>query len=348
MPMVKAVGINGFGRIGRAIFRIVLEKEPFDVLVINDINPDNKNLAYQLKYDSLWGTLQADVSSDESGLTVSGKKIFVYHEKNIDKVPWDEHGVERVIDASGVHNNLLKARELKGKVKNIIITHAPEDELIDRSVIMGINEKDIDVKNDLIISNSICDANAIGPVLNVLQEHYGVESGFVTTLHPWLSYQNLLDGSSPSFAYPGHIYPHYVLGRASPLALLPKPTTAITAACKVMKDLKGKFYSFSYRVPTPAVSSSDMTIKLSKKTTVEELKCLFEAEEKKQKFKIFHCNTEPLVSVDFKGMEYSCIVDFRWLSVIDGTYAKIILWYDNEWGYSSRAIDLVSYLFSLD
>ena len=337
--MEQRIGINGFGRIGRAIFRLLLEKEGMDAVVINDINQDKNNLAYLLKYDSLHGTLKQKVSSDKEGIVVDGKKVFIYHEKHIDKVPWHEHKVSIVMDATGVHDNVVKARDLKGKVQRVIVTHSPAEELLDRSVIIGINEKDIKAE-DFVISSSICDANAFGPVIHALERQYGVDHGAITTLHPWLQYQNLLDGPSMSFAYPGHVYSEYVLGRASTMSLLPKPTTTVSATCKVLKHLSGKFYAFSYRVPTAAVSSSDLTVKLKKKTTVEEVKCLFEAEEKKQRFKVFHNNFEPLVSIDFKGMEYSVIIDHRWTAVMDGNYVKLILWYDNEWGYAARVIDL--------
>lgn len=344
----KCVGINGFGRIGRAIFRIILEKKLFDIVVINDINPDNNNIAYQLKYDSLYGILREKIEADDSGIIVGGKKIFVYHEKNIDNVPWEKHGVSRIIDATGVHENAIRARNLKGKVNQVILTHSPKEDLVDRSVIMGINENEVDIKNDLILSASICDANAFGPVMDVLNRAYGIDHGFVTTLHPWLQYQNLLDGPTPSFAYPGHIDSHYILGRASGFSLLPKPTTAIDATCKVLKWLKGRFYSFSYRVPMAIVSSADISVKLIKKATADEIKKLFESEEKKQKYKIFTNNHDPLVSIDFKQSEYSAIIDQRWTAVNDGNYVKLILWYDNEWGYSCRVVDLVHYLFEND
>ncbi len=346
VKLERKVGINGFGRIGRAIFRRILESKYFDIVVINDINPDNKNIAYQLKYDSLYGTLKKEIKPDKSGIIIEGKKIFVYHEKNIDEVPWDKHGITRIVDASGVHENTVRARNLKNRVKQVILTHSPKEEFVDKTVIMGVNENEIDIDNDLIISNSICDANAIAPVINLLDKKYGIGHGFITTLHPWLQYQNLLDGPTPSFAYPGHIYSHYSLGRASTFSLLPKPTTAVEATCRVLKGLKGKFYAFSYRVPTAAVSSSDISTKLNKKATVEEIKNLFEEEAKKQKNKIFHNNYDPLVSIDFLGMEYSAIIDHRWTELNNGNYLKLILWYDNEWGYSCRVVDLVDFLFS--
>lgn len=333
------VGINGFGRIGRAILRKVLESKDFEIVVINDINPDNKNIAYQLKYDSLYGTLKNEIKTNDKGITIDGKQIFIFHEKYIENVKWEWYNAEIVIDSSGVYRNIEGARKLKGKVKHIVLTNSPKEV---KTIIMGVNENEI--KDDFIISNSICDANAIAPIVNLLNKAYGIEHGFVTTLHPYLQYQNLLDGSSPSFAYPNSIYPHYGLGRASTFSLIPKPTTAVEAVCKVLKELEGKFYAFSYRVPTAVVSSSDISIKLSRKVTVDEIKNLFETEAKKQKYKIFYNNYEPLVSIDFKGMEYSVVIDQRWTK-IKGNYLKLVLWYDNEWGYSCRVVDLVNCLF---
>ena len=347
--MTRFVGINGFGRIGRAIFRILMQKKCFDAIVINDINPDNKNLAYQLKYDSLYGKLDYDITADDEGITVNGKKVYVYHEKKIDEVPWEKHDVKRVICSSGVFDNVVRSRNLKEKgIKQSIITHSPDEKVLDKSIIMGVNEEELDVKKDMVISSSICDAIAFAPVAKALHNSYGIDHGFVTTLHPWLQYQNLLDGPSPSWSMPGHIFSHYTLGRASTLSLLPKPTTTVMAASKVLKFLEGKFYSFSYRIPTAAVCSSDVSVKLNKKVTKEEVINLFKEEERKQKFKIFYNNFEPLVSIDFKGMEHSVIVDQRWTAVNDGNYLKLILWYDNEWGYSSRVVDLVNYMFEKD
>ncbi len=179
-----------------------------------------------------------------------------------------------------------------------------------------------------------------------MYKKYGIDHGFVTTLHPWLQYQNLLDGPSISWSMPGYLDPHYALGRASTFSLMPKPTTTVTAVCKVLKFLKNKFYSFSYRVPTATVTSCDISMKLNKKVTVEDIINLFKGEAKKQKLKIFYNNFDPLVSIDFKGSEYSAIIDHRWTAVNNGDYLKLILWYDNEWGYSCRVVDLVDYLFS--
>ncbi len=340
------VGINGFGRIGRAIFRINKNKNVFNIVAINDINPDNNNMAYLLKYDSTYGRLDDDITAGKESIMINGKtKVFVYHKGNVDEVPWDRHDIDVVIDSSGIHENILRARKLREKgIKKCIITYSPDKELVDKTIIMGANEDKIDFENDFVISSSICDANAFAPVINLLNENFEVDHGFLTTLHPWLQYQNLLDGPSDSFAYPGDIYQHYVLGRASLPSLIPKPTSCITASCKVLDFLNDKFMSFSYRVPTAIVSSADISVKLNKKTNRDEIISLFKNEEKKQKIKIFLNNEEPLVSADFKGCEYSVVIDHRWTMVNKANYLKIVLWYDNEWGYSSRVIDLIKYL----
>jgi len=347
--MERLVGINGFGRIGRAIFRILLQKKYFDILVINEINPDNKNIAYQLQYDSLYGKLDDKISADAESITVNGKKIYVYHEKSIDDVPWEKHNVSRVIDSSGVFDNVIRSRNLRDKgVKQAIITHSPDEKALDKSIIMGVNEHDLDVKKDMVISSSICDSVAFAPVAKALLDNYGIDHGFLTTLHPWLQYQNLLDGPSISWSMPGHTDSHYILGRASTFSLMPKPTSTVTAACKVLKALDHKFHSFSYRVPTATVSSSDISVKLNKKVTKEEVVEMFKRMEQKQKLKIFYNNFDPLVSIDFKGMEHSAIIDHRWTTINDGNYLKLILWYDNEWGYSCRVVDMVNYIFDKD
>jgi glyceraldehyde 3-phosphate dehydrogenase len=223
------------------------------------------------------------------------------------------------------------------------VTHSPEPSLIDKSIIMGVNEKTLK-KEDYLISSSICDANAFAPTVNVLNKHYGVNHGFITTLHPWLNYQNLLDGASKSFGYPGTTYGQYELGRASLSSLIPKPTSCVLATEKVLPDLKGKFLSVSYRVPTSIVSSCDVSVKLNKNVTETGVTELFKRLEKEQEYKIFHNNFEPLVSIDFVKSNYSAIIDQRWTMVNNDNYLKMILWYDNEWGYSNRVVDLVDYI----
>ena len=332
------VGINGFGRIGRAIFRINLSEKAFEVVMINDINPDNGNIGYTLKYDSTYGKLNNKVKSSKTGLEIDGAFIEVTHKSSIDEVNWKKNKVDIVIDSSGVVENIKKARNLKG-ISKCIVTHSPDMSLVDKTIILGVNEKEIN-DDDFVLASSICDANAFAPVANLLNKKFGIEHGFVTTLHPWLNYQNLLDGPSKSFAYPDKIHHEYALGRASPNALIPKPTSCIDATCKVLPDLVGKISSHSFRVPTSIVSSAVPSLKLKEKATKDQILELFKEAEASQSFPIFHNTSKPLISTDFIGSSYSVVIDNRWTS-LNHNYLKLVLWYDNEWGYSSRVVDLV-------
>jgi glyceraldehyde 3-phosphate dehydrogenase len=344
MEKVKTkVGINGLGRIGRAIFRINMITNNFEVVAVNDVNPSNQNLAYLLKYDSIYGRLSNKVDSDDGHLIIDDLKIRVIHENSIADVPWKEMGVDIVIDASGINENLIEGRKLKETgIRNVIVTHSPDD--IDYTMIMGVNENQVDVKKHFLISSSICDANAFSPIMHILNEMYGVEYGFLTTLHPWLNYQNILDGPSRSFAYPGEIYSNFSLGRASTEALIPKTTSCISASKKVLPFIDDNFQSLSYRVPTPIVSSADISVKLKKEVTKEEVINMFKAYEEKQEMNIIHNNFEPLISKDFTASEFSAIIDQRWTDVNKYNFLKLILWYDNEWGYSHRVVDTVSFV----
>jgi glyceraldehyde 3-phosphate dehydrogenase len=340
------VGINGLGRIGRALLRNMLKQGMCKVTAVNDINPDIENLAYLIKYDSTYGRL-------DNTVVVKGDTIVIddFHPIRITQNP-DIHGVDwdadLVVDASGVTKNLINARELKKQgVKWCIVTNSPEASMVDKTIIMGVNEDTINPGVDFLLSSSICDANAFVPVMHTLDQHLEIDHGFLTTLHPWLSYQNLLDGPSISYATPGEIYDHYALGRSSIGALIPKTTSAISASCKVLTNLTGKFMSVSFRIPTAIVSCGDVSVKFKKKTSAEEIKRILFDQERKQKLKIIHNNGEALVSADYAGFDYSASVDHRWIMVNDENYAKLVLWYDNEWGYSARVYDLVNYLESV-
>jgi len=343
--MKLKVGINGFGRIGRAILRNNLEKKYFDIVHINDINPDINNLAYLIKFDSTYGKLLNKVKAKKGKLIIDGNEIVITHEKSISDIDWTSASVDIVIDSSGVDINLNNASKLKRQgIKKYICTNSPAKEKVDKTIIMGVNEKTINLDNDFKIAASICDANAFVPVTNLLENAYGIEHGFLTTLHPWLGYQNLLDGPSVSYSSPGEIHDHYALGRSSFGTLIPKTTSAINASCKVLESLNGKFLSFSYRVPTMIVGSGDASIKLKKKTSTTEVMELFNQAQRDQKYAIFHNNTKNLISSDFIGSDYSVVVDHRWLHVNEDNYIKVVMWYDNEWGYSARVMDLVNFL----
>jgi len=339
------VGINGFGRIGRAIYKSNLFKKYFDIVRINDINNDINNLAYLLKYDTTYGKLDNKIHVNDNSILVDDHSFKVSNCENMLDVKWDADKIDIVVDSTGISKNLSVARDLREKgVKYCIVTNSPEKNKIDKTIIMGVNEDSIISKKDFLIASSICDANAFVPVANVLDREFGIEHGFLTTLHPWLGYQNLLDGPSASYSSPGEIHDHYALGRSSFGTIIPKTTSAIDATYKVLENLKGKFLSFSFRVPTMIVGTADASIKLKNSTTSESIKDLFIEEQKNQEYKTFYNNDKNLISSDFIKSEYSAIVDHRWIMVNNDNYLKIVLWYDNEWGYSCRVVDLINYI----
>ncbi len=212
-------------------------------------------------------------------------------------------------------------------------------------MVLGANEKQLDIENHQVISSSICDATAIAPVLKIVKDKWGIQSGHLTTLHPWLGYQNLMDGPASSWSVPGEIYHHFALGRASVGNLIPKPTSALDASAKVLDGISNEnIGSYSVRTPTSIVGSADITLLLKNKTSKEEVLNEFKIYSEKQKWKIINNNFEPLVSLDFKSSEFSANVDHRFTNVIQDNMLKLVLWYDNEWGYASRVCDQVQYI----
>jgi glyceraldehyde 3-phosphate dehydrogenase len=334
------IGINGFGRVGRAFYRVNHLLKGHEVVAINDINPDPGNLAYLLQYDSTYGKLEGAIARRGEAIVHDGRAIPVFAKAAVSEVPWARHGVEVVIEATGVYENVLLARQaLGGPVKKVLVTASPEP--VDQTIVMGVNEDSYDPAAHHVIAASICDANACAPVLKLVDDAFGIEHGFCTTLHPWLSYQNLMDGPSKSQAFSGEIYHQYALGRDSTASLIPKPTTVISAVERVLPRLKGRFECFSYRVPTKIVASADLSIKLGRKTTLEELRETLRAGTEKRPSLLRWCE-EPLVSIDFAQTQQSAAIDGRWLQLCGGEYAKIVLWYDNEWAFAHRLVDLLA------
>lgn len=342
------IGLNGVGRIGRHVARNILSDDRFELVHINDINPDLGNIAYTFNYDTLYGSSEKLFTASDSGLLFNKRKhIKTTHEVSSEEVDWESSGVDIIIDASGVFDNVLASRKLivEKKVKKVLITHSPSN--VDFTLVLGANEKDYDHLEHNLVATSICDATAIAPVLKVVEEEFGIMSGSVTTLHPWLNYQNLLDGPASSWSHPGEVYHHYALGRAVDGNLIPKPTTALSATFKVLPKLNPEnFLSFSYRTPTAIVGSADITLSISRETTSEEVKQIFSNYEDHFEWPIMRGNCDPLVSLDFKGSEYSAVVDHRWTSVAGGKLLKLVLWYDNEYGYSKRVFDQLKYIVS--
>lgn len=341
MKKIK-VGINGIGRIGKALCRKIVKDPDFELIHINDINPDIGNIVYQLNYDTLYGNLAPEdkfYSEDNSYLRLDRKKISYSTKNKINEVDGFK-GLDLVIDSSGVKSNVLLAKKLitKKEVKKIIITHSPEE--VDFTMVLGGNEEDYNPSKHNLISSSICDATAIAPVLKFINEKYGIENGYITTLHPWLNYQKLLDGPSSSWSVPGSIYHHYALGRSSIGNMIPKPTSALDATFKILPELNKKIGSFSYRTPTNIIGSADITLNLkSDISSVDIIIKDLEEMEKNQELKIIKNSFDPLVSLDYLKSDFSVHIDHRWSEVISGSLLKLVLWYDNEWGYTSKVID---------
>lgn len=337
------IGLNGFGRIGRVVSRIILEQQDVELVVINEIDRDVANLAYLLKYDSLYGRLDHTVVADGAALVVGGQRIPIVSCHDVRDVRWQDHGVDVVIEATGVSANADAAHELvsEGRVKKVVVTNAHK--AVDATVIIGVNDDRYDAQRHHVVSSSICDANAIAPLLHRVDAEWGIEAAFVTTLHPWLSYQNLLDGPVSSVASPGHSWPDYSLGRASVVNLIPKDTTAGNATAVVLPQLKGVLEAISFRVPLHIVSASDLSIKLRRGTSPDAVNEHF-AEAARRLPHVMALEREALVSSDYMRTRQSCIVDARRTKVIDGRFLKMVTWYDNEWGYANRVLDVVRLL----
>ncbi len=337
------IGINGFGRIGRVIARILSTKKKFKIVLINEIDEDVNNLAYLFKYDSHYGKFNGSVSTNKKTIKINKNKIDITNIEKVENIPLKKKKVDILIDASGVDTNVNSAKKvLKQGVKKVIVTHSPKKN-VDFTMIMGVNEKKY--KNDIhnIISSSICDATAIAPVLNQIEKNWGIESGFITTLHSRLSYQNLLDGSVRSISSPGHKWKDYSLGRNSMASLIPKKTTAVDAVIRTIPCLEGKLAGLSFRVPTAIVCGSDLTIKLKKNVSLLEVKKFLNLTAKKNS-KIFEFQTEPLVSIDHLKTTKSSIIDSNYIDVLNSDLLKLVIWYDNEWGYGNRVVDILNYI----
>ena len=340
---MKRIAINGFGRIGRAIAKINEKNKLFDLILINDINPHPENLAYLFKYDSTYGKFEGEVGSEQDAITINNNRSHYTSYKNLDDIPWDDMSIDLLIDSSGIGKNIAEGKSLiqEKKFRKMIVTNSYSD--VDNEIIMGVNDNEL-LAEDNVVSNSICDANAIAHIMKWLDEEYEILNGSLTTLHPWLAYQNLVDGASISSANPGVIWKDYALGRASTGNLIPKNTTAMTAVEKVIPKLKGKVLSFSYRIPTDIVASSDITLSLGKDVSESELRQFFE--NKCDSSRYVKMNYESLVSMDYEKEELSGVIDGQWLKT-NKNVVKVVLWYDNEWGYSSRVLDLATKLLSL-
>jgi len=332
--MAVKVGINGFGRIGRNIFRTSIGDSDIDFVAVNDLT-DTKTLAHLLKYDSVLGNLDHEISSTENGITVEGEEFRVFSQRDPAAIDWESVGAEIVIESTGIFTKAEDAKKhLRGSVKKVIISAPAKNE--DITIVLGVNEEQYDPAAHNIISNASCTTNCLAPVAKVVHEKFGIRSAQMTTIHSYTNDQQLLD------------LPHKDMrrARAAALSMIPTSTGAAKAVALVMPELKGKFDGISVRVPTPNVSLVDVVMDLERETTAEEVNRAFKDAANEELRGILAFSEEPLVSIDFRGNPNSSIVDAEYTKVIGGRMLKVLSWYDNEWGYSCRVRDLIKYIAS--
>lgn len=326
--MVK-VAINGFGRIGRNALKILLDRHDVQVVGINDIT-DAKTLAHLLKHDSSYGTYDKTVKAGENSIFVNSREIPVFAEKDPANLPWGKLGVDVVIESTGFFTNPEDARaHIKAGAKKVVIS-APAKGEGAKTVVLGVNEEVVD-ETDEILSNASCTTNCIAPVMKVLEDTFGIEKAMMTTVHSYTGSQRILDAPAKDLRE----------ARSAAENIVPTTTGASKAAAKAIPSLEGKFNGLSVRVPTPVVSLSDITAVLKRDTTKEELAKVFEKAAKEPYYEgILGVTNEELVSSDFIGDPHSCIVDLPLIDVVGGNMVKVVAWYDNEWGYSNRLVEL--------
>jgi len=327
--MATKVGINGFGRIGRNIMRAALGSKDLDFVAVNDLT-NAATLAHLLKYDSILGNLQHNITANGDRIAVEGDEFQVLSVKDPAQLPWKDLGVEVVFESTGLFTDRdAAAKHLAAGAKKVIIT-APAKKP-DFTVVLGVNADKYDPKTHHIISNASCTTNCLAPMAKVLHESFGIKKGWMTTIHSYTNDQQLLD------------LPHKDLrrARAAALSMIPTTTGAALAVGEVLPELKGKLDGFAMRVPTPNVSVVDLAAILNKTTTAEDVNAAFKAAADGPLKGIIEYITEPLVSIDFKGNPHSSMIDTAYTKVMDGDFVKVLSWYDNEWGYSNRCVDLL-------
>jgi len=330
--MAIKVGINGFGRIGRNVLRASLGDAGIDFVAVNDIT-DTATLAHLLKYDSVLGNLEHEIKTTENGISVDGKELRVFAERDPAQIPWESVGAEIVVESTGRFTKAEDARKhMRGPVRKVIISAPAKNE--DITIVLGVNENSYDPSAHNIISNASCTTNCLAPVAKVIHENFGIKSAQMTTIHSYTNDQQLLD------------LPHNDLrrARAAALSMIPTSTGAAKAVALVLPELKGKFDGISVRVPTPNVSLIDVVMVVERDVTGEEVNTALKNAANEQLRGILAFSEEPLVSVDFRKNDNSSIVDADYTKVVGGNLVKVLSWYDNEWGYSCRVRDLIKFI----
>lgn len=329
--MVK-VGINGFGRIGRLVFRAALNNPEIEVVAVNDLT-DAKMLAHLLKYDSVHGTLEEEVTVDGDSFVVAGKRVKVLAERDPAQIPWKDLGVEIVVESTGRFTNRADAaKHLEAGAKKVVISAPGKEE--DITIVMGVNEEKYDPANHHVISNASCTTNCLAPFAKVLHEKFGIKRGMMTTIHSYTNDQQILDLPHKDFRR----------ARAAAMSMIPTTTGAAKAVALVLPELKGKLNGMAVRVPTPNVSLVDLVAELDKEVTVEEVNAAFKEAAEGELKGILAYNELPLVSSDYNHTTVSSTVDGLSTMVMEGNLVKVLSWYDNEYGYSNRVVDLVEYI----
>jgi glyceraldehyde 3-phosphate dehydrogenase len=328
--MVK-IAINGFGRIGRNAFKIAFERRDVEVVAVNDLT-DTKTLAHLLKYDSSYGTYDREVKFDDENLIVDGNKIRVLSEKDPAALPWKDMGIDVVIESTGLFTDPAKARaHIEAGARKVVIS-APAKGEGAKTIVLGVNEEIIE-DSDEILSNASCTTNCIAPVMRVLEDNFVIEKAMMTTVHSYTASQRLQDAPAKDLRE----------ARAAAENIVPTTTGASKAAALTIPSLKDKFNGLSVRVPTPVVSLSDITAVIKRDTTKEEINEVFEKAAKEPYYEgILGVTNEQLVSCDLRGNSHSCVVDLSLTDVVAGNLIKVVAWYDNEWGYSNRLVELTA------
>lgn len=331
--MAVRVGINGFGRIGRLVYRAGLNNKNIDFVAVNDLPVGTKTLAHLLKYDSTFGILKEEVKATDNSLIVNGKELKIISYKLPSEIPWKDLGVDIVVESTGIFTDKEKAQgHIAQGAKKVIISAPAKNE--DVTIVLGVNDNMYDPVKHSVISNASCTTNCLAPMAKVLLDNFGIKRGLMTTIHSYTNDQRILD------------LPHKDLrrARAAAVSMIPTSTGAAKAIGSVLPQLKGKMDGFAIRVPTPDVSLTDLTCELERSTSVEEINAAFKKAADGAMKSVLEYSEAPLVSKDFVGNPKSCIFDPDLTKVIGGNFAKLAAWYDNEWGYSCRVVDLVEFI----
>ncbi len=331
--MTVRIGINGFGRIGRNVFRAGFNRPGLEFVAINDLPTPTQTLAHLLKYDSILGAFDATVSAGQDAVVVNGKTLKMFTAKSPAEIPWSDLGVDIVIESTGAFTDKEKAAgHVRGSVKKVIITAPAKNE--DITIVLGVNEKSYDPAKHHVISNASCTTNCVVPIAKLIHENFKIVRGFMTTIHSYTNDQRLLDLAHKDLRR----------ARAAALSMIPSTTGAAKTVGVVFPELKGRIDGLSIRVPTPNVSIVDLSCQVEKEATVEAVNQVFKSAAEGPLQRVLEYCAEPLVSRDFNGNAHSCIFDSTMTAVIDKHLVKAFGWYDNEWGYSNRVVDLIEYV----